>query len=45
MLCSKSLPGNTVHISHRKVRYRGPAKNEAQLFSLFALTNLVLAQR
>jgi transposase, IS5 family len=30
---------------HRKVRYRGLAKNTAQLFSLFALANLVLARR
>lgn len=30
---------------HRKVRYRGLAKNEAQLFTLFALANLVLAGR
>jgi len=30
---------------HRKVRYRGQAKNEAQLFSLFGLASLVLAQR
>lgn len=30
---------------HRKARYRGLAKNEAQLFSLFALANLVLAGR
>jgi len=30
---------------HRKVRYRGLAKNTAQLFSLFALANLVLASR
>ena len=30
---------------HRKVRYRGLANNEAQLFSLFGLANLVLAQR
>ena len=29
---------------HRKVRYRGLAKNEAQLFSLFALANLVRAR-
>lgn len=28
---------------HRKTRYRGLAKNEAQLFSLFGLVNLVLA--
>ena len=27
---------------HRKTRYRGLAKNEAQLFSLFGLVNLVL---
>jgi IS5 family transposase len=30
---------------HRKTRYRGLAKNEAQLFSLFALVNLVLARK
>ena len=30
---------------HRKVRYRGLAKNTAHLFSLFALANLVLARR
>ena len=30
---------------HRKVRYRGLEKNEAQLFTLFGLANLVLAKR
>jgi len=30
---------------HRKVRYRGLAKNTAQLHTLFALVNLVLASR
>ena len=30
---------------HRKTRYRGLAKNEAQLFSLFGLVNLVLARK
>lgn len=30
---------------HRKARYRGLAKNEAQLFSLFGLANLMLAGR
>ena len=30
---------------HRKTRYRGLAKNTAQLFSLFGLANLVLARR
>lgn len=30
---------------HRKTRYRGLAKNTPQLFSLFALANLVLARR
>lgn len=30
---------------HRKARYRGLAKNLAQLFSLFALANLVLARK
>jgi IS5 family transposase len=31
--------------NHRKVRYRGIAKNEAQLFALFALGNLLLIDR
>jgi IS5 family transposase len=30
---------------YRKVRYRGLAKNTAQLFTLFALVNLVIAKR
>ena len=30
---------------HRKTRYRGLAKNHAQLLSLFALANLMLAKR
>jgi transposase, IS5 family len=30
---------------HRKVRYRGLAKNTAQLYSLFALANLLIARR
>lgn len=30
---------------YRKVRYKGLAKNEAQLFTLFGLANLVLARR
>ena len=30
---------------HRKARYRGLAKNEAQLFAMFGLANLVLARR
>jgi IS5 family transposase len=30
---------------HRKTRYRGLAKNTAQLFSLFGLANLILARR
>ena len=30
---------------HRKVRYRGLFKNTAQLFSLFALANLLIARR
>jgi IS5 family transposase len=29
---------------HKKVRYKGLAKNEAQLFSLFGLANLVIAK-
>ncbi len=30
---------------HRKTRYRGLAKNTAQLHTLFALVNLVIAKR
>ena len=30
---------------HKKARYKGLAKNQAQLFSLFGLGNLVLAKR
>ncbi len=30
---------------YKKVRYKGLAKNEAQLFSLFGLANLVIAKR
>jgi transposase, IS5 family len=30
---------------HKKVRYKGLAKNAAELFSLFALANLVIAKR
>ena len=30
---------------HKKTRYRGLAKNHAQLFSLFGLANLVLAKK
>ena len=30
---------------HRKTRYRGLAKNTAQLFTLFGFANLVLAGR
>jgi IS5 family transposase len=33
------------HDRHKKVRYEGLAKNEAQLFSLFGLANLVIAKR
>jgi len=30
---------------HRKVRYRGLHKNTAQLYTLFALANLVIAKK
>jgi IS5 family transposase len=30
---------------HKKTRYRGLAKNAAQLLSLFGLANLMLAKR
>ena len=29
---------------HKKVRYKGLAKNKAQLFTLFGLANLVIAK-
>ena len=32
-------------LRHRKARYRGLAKNTAQLFTLFGFANLVLAGR
>jgi transposase, IS5 family len=30
---------------HRKTRYRGLAENNAQLFTLFGVANLILARR
>ena len=30
---------------HRKARYKGMAKNQGQLFTLFGLANLVIAKR
>jgi transposase, IS5 family len=30
---------------HKKVRYRGLSKNTAQLYTLFALANLVIAKK
>ncbi len=46
----RSLVEHPFHVSknlfgYRKVRYRGLAKNGAQLRTLFALANLVLAGR
>lgn len=43
------LSNNPFHIlknifKHRKVRYRGLDKNTAQLHSLFALANMVIAR-
>lgn len=32
-------------LRHMKVRYKAMVKNEAQLFSLFGLANIVLAKR
>jgi IS5 family transposase len=34
-----------VHVGYVKTRYRGLAKNRAQLFTLFALGNLFLVRR
>jgi len=46
----RSLVEHPFHIvknlfKYRKVRYRGLAKNTAQLYTLFALANLVIAGR
>ena len=38
-------PFHIVKNLFQKVRYKGLAKNEAQLFSLFGLANLVIAKR
>lgn len=51
--CKASLRAKVEHpfhviknlFKHRKARYRGLAKNQAHLFSLFGLANLVLAKR
>jgi IS5 family transposase len=32
-------------LGYRKARYRGLAKNTAQLFTLFGIANLMLARR
>jgi len=37
--------GKQWHFGMKKVRYKGLAKNTAQLFSLFALANLLIAKR
>ena len=37
--------GIKCQFGYRKVRYRGLAKNEAQMFRLVALANLYLARR
>jgi IS5 family transposase len=47
---ARSLVEHPFHViknlfRHRKVRYRGLAKNTAQLYTLFALANLTLARR
>ena len=34
-----------VHTRHKKLRYRGLAKNTAQLHTLFALANLVIVKK
>jgi len=39
------IPCNKNLFQHRKARYKGLAKNTAQLFSLFGFANLVLARR
>jgi transposase, IS5 family len=41
----ESLHVIKILFGYRKVRYKGLAKNQAQLFTLFALGNLVLAGR
>ena len=36
---------SAVHTRHKKLRYRGLAKNTAQLHTLFALANLVIVKK
>jgi transposase, IS5 family len=45
-LCAHQRQGAVkCQFGYRKVRYRGIAKNGAQVFSLLALANLYLARR
>ena len=39
------VPRDQAPVRHTKVRYRGLAKNTAQLFTLFALANLWMARK
>jgi IS5 family transposase len=39
------VPGDQMPVGYRKVRYRGLAKNEAQLLTLTALANIFLARK
>jgi len=40
-----SVPRDQEPVPHKEVRYKGLAKNEAQLFSPFGLANIVLVKR
>ena len=40
-----SLPGHQASVRYSKVRYRGLAKNTAQLHTLFALANIWMVRR
>jgi IS5 family transposase len=41
--CPRPSPGQAL-FRHKKLRYRGLAKNTAQLHTLFALANLVIVK-
>ena len=47
LIYQNDRPGDVVknRFQHCKTRYRGLAKNTAQMFSLFGLANLLLAKR
>ena len=43
--CLTPCTNSAVHTRHKKLRYRGLAKNTEQLHTLFALANLVIVKK